>query len=97
LSSAYSVFCLLALLPAIKQSLTLSLPAKATDRCQAVQGDEIFHAGRRQETHLVGAIIKQHKGEERRVGENADGVDGIFVSSCNKVVIFSAHWARILF
>jgi hypothetical protein len=57
LSSAYSVIHPLVLLPAVEQSSKLLLPAKATVQCQAVQGDEIFHGGQRQETHLVGTII----------------------------------------
>jgi hypothetical protein len=57
LSSAYSVICPLALSTAIEQSLMLLLPAKATVQSWTVQGDEIFHAGQQQATHLVGAII----------------------------------------
>jgi hypothetical protein len=58
LSSAYSAICLLALLPAVEQLLMLLLPAKAIAPCWVVQGNETFHAGKRQETHLVGNNIQ---------------------------------------
>ncbi len=57
LSSTYFIICPLVLLPAVKQSSMLSLPAKAIAQCQAVQDNEIFHARGCWETHLVSAII----------------------------------------
>jgi hypothetical protein len=57
LSFAYYIIRPLALLPAIEQSLMLLLPAKATGQCQVVQGNEIFHAGQCQVTHLVSTVI----------------------------------------